>query len=383
MKAMITVLTVATLALSSEGGEIFVYGNPAHGLGIIPDLPEGECYIAIGSGPVANHILAARSDGEVVAWGQNDYGQCDVPAECFGATAVGALQYGSIALLTDGSIERWGSASSSTPSYPSPFVALAAGGAHFIGLRENGVVQAVGWNEYGQSEEPYPMEGYIAVGAGRNHTLAVKASDGMVIAWGQNQYGQCDVPDSGVGPYTAVAGGEYHSIALRSNGSVRAWGRNNYGQCTVPSPNSGFVAVAAGGDFSMALRANGTVVAWGENSDGQCNINGLTGVVAIAAGWNHSVALTEFYLSANPSPEGSFEECRLSLSQNPFAGVLNVTAPGAESIRIYDISGRIVGEIINSDTFNWNSSDCPNGMYLFVATLEDGKVVAARAVRAE
>jgi alpha-tubulin suppressor-like RCC1 family protein len=42
----------------------------------------------------------------------------------------------------------------------------------------------------------------------------------------------------------------------------------------------------------VALKSDGTVVAWGQNSDGQTNVPvGLRGVMAIAAGSRHTVAL--------------------------------------------------------------------------------------------
>jgi hypothetical protein len=75
-------------------------------------------------------------------------------------------------------------------------------------------------------------------------------------------------------------------------GTVVAWGRNTYGQTSVPAGLTGVVAVAAGGFHSLALKADGTAVAWGHNDAGQASVPaGLTGVVAIAAGQFHSLAL--------------------------------------------------------------------------------------------
>jgi alpha-tubulin suppressor-like RCC1 family protein len=66
---------------------------------------------------------------------------------------------------------------------------------------------------------------------------------------------------------------------------------------------AGVVDVAAGYAHSLALKKDGTVYVWGANDFGQLGIgntvgsnvpvavNGLTGVVAIAAGWYHSLAL--------------------------------------------------------------------------------------------
>jgi hypothetical protein len=67
---------------------------------------------------------------------------------------------------------------------------------------------------------------------------------------------------------------------------------NNHGQCNVPVGLSGVVAIAGGDSHSLALKSDGTVVAWGYNTDGQCSAPaGLSGVVAIAGGNMHSLAL--------------------------------------------------------------------------------------------
>ena len=79
---------------------------------------------------------------------------------------------------------------------------------------------------------------------------------------------------------------------LTQGGTVVAWGFNSDGQTTVPAGLSGVVAIAAGAWHTVALKQDGTVVAWGENDNGQTRVPaGLSGVVAIAAGGAHTVAL--------------------------------------------------------------------------------------------
>ena len=68
---------------------------------------------------------------------------------------------------------------------------------------------------------------------------------------------------------------------------------------------SGVVAIAAGAEHSLALLNNGTVMAWGNNEQGELGngtttntavpvaVTGLSHVVAIAAGGYHSLALLE------------------------------------------------------------------------------------------
>ncbi len=79
---------------------------------------------------------------------------------------------------------------------------------------------------------------------------------------------------------------------LTQGGTVVAWGYNSSGQSKVPAGLSGVVAIAAGGRHTVALKQDGTVVAWGSDSTGQTTVPaGLSGVVAIAAGGFHTVAL--------------------------------------------------------------------------------------------
>jgi alpha-tubulin suppressor-like RCC1 family protein len=127
----------------------------------------------------------------------------------------------------------------------------------------------------------------------------------------------------------AVAAGNQHSLYLRSDGTVWAWGYNEYGQLgdgtngtgthkSAPVQvkgvgGSGFLtgitAIAAGGNNSLALDSNGDVFSWGYNGENQLgdgtNVSRstpvhvlgwggageLTGVTAISVGFNHSLAL--------------------------------------------------------------------------------------------
>jgi alpha-tubulin suppressor-like RCC1 family protein len=79
---------------------------------------------------------------------------------------------------------------------------------------------------------------------------------------------------------------------------VAAWGDDSAGETDVPDGLVGVVQVAAGDYHSLALKADGTVVAWGASGVGT-NVNfgqtivpaDLTNAVAIAAGGHHSLAL--------------------------------------------------------------------------------------------
>ena len=164
------------------------------------------------------------------------------------------------------------------------------------------------------------------------------------ISWGDNEYGQLgtnatseSLLPTGVSmvdalrrkSVVAVATGGAHSLALTSDGQVYAWGSNNRGQLgnglgtdsavPVAVPSAAFngatvIAIAAGLEHSLALTDDGRIFAWGAGFDGRLGIGGgmsidglistipvavvdsgaLAGkkAVAIGAGATYSLALT-------------------------------------------------------------------------------------------
>ena len=189
---------------------------------------------------------------------------------------------------------------------------------------------------------PYNNDSYrfvVNYYGGTGNDLVLQWADNKAYTWGSNglgQLGNTDSPSSSVPlavttsdmlankTFVSIAVGSSHSVALCSDGTMAAWGNNTYGQLGDGSNNNSnvpvavtrssgtalynktVVAIAAGFNHSMALCSDGTVVAWGFNSSGQLgNSNNtssnvpvavtMTGallnktVVAIAAGYNHSL----------------------------------------------------------------------------------------------
>jgi alpha-tubulin suppressor-like RCC1 family protein len=202
--------------------------------------------------------------------------------------------------------------------------------------------------------------GVASVAAGTSHTCALTTAGG-VKCWGLNAFGllgdgtatdrttPVDVCATGATPpctpangnvltgVAALAAGGFHTCAVTTTGAVKCWGTNGGGllgdgtaitpttpvdvcatgatpPCTPGNGNvlTGVVAVAAGGDHTCVLTTAGGAQCWGDNSSGQlgdgtttqrcgiftCNnfpmdVVGLTsGVAAVAAGRYHTCALT-------------------------------------------------------------------------------------------
>lgn len=230
---------------------------------------------------------------------------------------------------------------------------VEVGKNHFVVLKTDGSVWSWGDNTYGQmganssvptavsaptsvkDEYGNRLSKITAIAAGGDHTVALD-KDGAVWTWGRNADGQLAQPS--ISPYRnenpkkvegplqnikikAIAAGDYHTLAVTEDGEVWAWGSNTYGQLgvgtgitgtedsSIPvkvSNVSGVVAVAAGVDHSIALKQDGTVWSWGRNTKGQLGngettsinitprvVPGLTNIMEIAAGDYHTLALKQ------------------------------------------------------------------------------------------
>jgi alpha-tubulin suppressor-like RCC1 family protein len=143
----------------------------------------------------------------------------------------------------------------------------------------------------------------LAIGAGGAHGAAL-ADDGRLWVWGGDKDGQLGRgPAGGVDAMrplpldgldgldgsarvTGLAIGYFHTLALREDGTVWAWGDNTYGQlggetterCGVvfcrraPGRVEGLsdvVAIAAGFNHGLAQRRDGSVWSWGNGLVGQ------------------------------------------------------------------------------------------------------------------
>jgi len=279
------------------------------------DLPEVVTNaVAVSAGEW--HTLALRPNGEVVGWGDNSSGQCN-PPPFSNIVAIAAGGYHNLAIRISGEVIAWGDDDYGQINVPADLgqvITIAAGSWHSVARRTNGTVVIWGDNSYGQLNQPPGLTNVIAVAAGGNHTLALKA-DGTVVAWGENTdaegkiAGQCVVP-ADLNNVVAVAAGAYHSLALRADGTVVAWGDNSQGQASVPPGLINVVAVAGGGAHSVALLADGSVIAWGSDWNSQCDVPAdLPPATQVAAGSYHTAVLLESTLRAPvltaPSKQGS------------------------------------------------------------------------------
>ena len=189
--------------------------------------------VAAGGGPVIDydeetlfrkilsHLVAVRSDGTVVAWGNQRFGQGSVPSGLRNVRAVSAGPFHNLALKRNGTVRSWGHYWDGEPtSTPVP--------ATFV---------------------PDGLENVVEVSAGSMQSAALKRN-GRVVAWNT---GRIAVP-SAFSELRAIADGG--SIGLRRDGTVLGW------DGTVQAGLRDVVAIDASPRLGIALRENGTVVSW-------------------------------------------------------------------------------------------------------------------------
>jgi len=267
----------------------------------IMGVPATRKVVAVAAG--ASHSLALSSDGKVVSWGLNTNGQLgdgtntqstepvdvNVMGVLAGRTvvAIAAGSSHSLALCSDGTVVSWGLntygqlGNSSNDMSNVPVAVTVASSAL------NG-------------------KNVVAIAAGGNHSL-VLCSDGTVATWGLNGSGQLGngtttlqtkpvaVSTAGVlnGKFVRmIAAGDSHSLALCSDGTTASWGLNTSGQLGTGNNTQSSVPVmvndtgvlngksvsmvSAGVSHSIAHCTDGTVATWGANSNGELGTNDTT-----------------------------------------------------------------------------------------------------------
>jgi alpha-tubulin suppressor-like RCC1 family protein len=217
--------------------------------------------------------------GGTKCWGDNQYGQLG-----YGSGTRNRLTPVDVVGLTTG------------------VAAISARGLHTCAVTTAGGLKCWGYNGYGElgddgttMNRATPVDvvglttGVAAISAGTNHTCALTTAGGFKC-WGNNDHGQLGdgttrdiastTPVDVVGLATGVAridAGRQHTCALTTAGGAKCWGNNESGELgdgtwtqrltpvDVVGLTTGVAAIAAGGDHTCALTTAGAVKCWGSN----------------------------------------------------------------------------------------------------------------------
>lgn len=286
------------------------YGNGSSGYSTFPILVSNLNSIeeiSLGS----NFGVALKNDGNLISWGDNTYGQL-------------------------GNNTNTNSLSPVPIQGISGVTKISCGAGFALALISDGTVYAWGQNTYGQlGDETFTNRkvpaavknatGITHITAGYQHTILVKSGD-KLLACGNNTNGECGMESftsvvnslkeaQYIGTVSMISGGKNFSTALTEDNAILTWGDNLYGQlgdgteyaCLLPTQVkelTDITKIGIGYTHVLALKSDGTVWAWGDNAKGQLGIGkvsnfeskpvqvqGLTDVMAVAAGKQHSVAL--------------------------------------------------------------------------------------------
>ena len=312
----------------------------------------------VGSAAAGNPLLDPEFERERAPWTQSPTLK-DILKVSVAAPPIAAGYDRTCAVTSTGGALCWGDNESgalgndSNGSYltPNPVVGLSSGvmaittgplSYHTCAINSVGGLVCWGNNGNGElgngtiapSTVPAPVTGLAsgvrAVATGNYHTCALTVA-GQVLCWGENLYGQLGygggnteyaqrLPASVMGlssVVTAITAGIAHTCALTASGGVLCWGYNGNGELgngtttnssvpvAVTGLSSGVVAIAAGSNHTCALTAAGGVVCWGYNGDGELG-NGATtdslvpvavvglpsGATQVATGADYTCAVT-------------------------------------------------------------------------------------------
>lgn len=299
----------------------------------------GKFPVAVTAGMA--HTVVLCSDGSLVAWGRNASGQLGngtfvdsrTPVTVTGKVlegatlvAVSAGNYFTLALRSDGQVMAWGDNAAGTLGNGKNLKS-----AKPVKVNRKGVLA---------------KRSVVSLAAGGAHALAI-CSDGAVVSWGSGGRGQLGnrtransnvpviVKESGIlskKNATLVTAGASHSLILYSDWTASAWGANESGQLgdntttdrlvPVAVPSAGalagkkVIAVSTGALHTLALREDRVPLAWGNNIAGQLGIgnndnspvpaavpmtDALLGTrfVTLAAGGRHSMGVNALPLSGD------------------------------------------------------------------------------------
>ena len=129
---------------------------------------------------------ALKSDGSIVAWGDDTYGEVSNVPSGTGFTAIAAGLYTGYALKSDGSIVAWG------------------------------------FDTYGEVSDVPSGTDFTAIAGGQSNGFALK-TDGSIVAWGYNGYSLVSNVPSGT-DFTAIAAGLYNGYAAQDRWFGRGLG---------------------------------------------------------------------------------------------------------------------------------------------------------------
>lgn len=237
--------------------------------------------VAIGE----EHVVGLRSDGTVIAIGNNKYDECNVSG-WRDIIAISAGDGFTIGLKLDGTVVAAGDTwNIKEISEWRDIVAISARDNRAFGLKSDGTVVAAGCDINDECNGVSEWKNIVSISAGFEHVAGLK-SDGTVVAIGDNADGQCVVGDWRY--IIALSTDSYRTdgvtldrTPVSTNEHVRRYMLGWKDITAISSSVWGYVG----------LKSDGTVVSTIYDECVQRDVSGWRDIVAVAAGETSFIGL--------------------------------------------------------------------------------------------
>lgn len=239
------------------------------------------------TGVAAGQFISAalRSDGRVVVWGNNTFGECEVPTDLADVKSIAAGDMHLIAVTRDGRVVTWGRSDSGEgmPSRIQGAVAACGGTFHSLILRRDGRVVVTGPSAKRLARPA--LDDVKAIASGREHCVALRRN-GMAVAWGNEEHKRLEI--DGKGPFVAIAAGDMCSIGITPEHTLAVYGA--FAPSLRDDLNHDIVEVVTGGSFGLIRTTAGEVWLFhgfrGQEVAERIPVNDA---MALAAGHDHAL----------------------------------------------------------------------------------------------
>jgi len=161
-----------------------------------------------------NNLEVLNCDGTVTEWGDNLFGQLNIPATLTNAIAIACGNVYSMATTDDGQIVIWGDDMEAKPANLTNVIAISVMQTHRMALKADGTV--VTWGS-GVDNVPADLTNAVAISCGISFNIALR-NDGTVAAWSSYGSDVTNVP-TWLHNVTSIAAGLSHVVVSIGDGS--------------------------------------------------------------------------------------------------------------------------------------------------------------------
>ncbi|NDC48130.1 MAG: hypothetical protein EBZ61_03435 [Micrococcales bacterium] len=388
-------------------GSVICWGSNMNLQNNVPSDIGSVSQISVG----VTHTCVVSVSGTVTCWGMNNYDQLNVPyfwppenpqdplAQETKVLDVSTGYEHSCAISDTGLLRCWGDntyGQINVPELLGPVTQVSSGANVTCAIARKGKLVCWGGDYYALNVIPSNVGPVRAVSVGSGYVCAIEITN-QLRCWGGDWRWAAGAP-TGFEMAESVSVGSGHLCIVSLAHQAKCWGSNWSGQASVPSDLGLVSQVVASTDWSCALNLLGKVRCWGEEVSWAKDINSLPRATSLASGGTGYSASD--YLCVR-SISGQLE-CLGSLTPNgdPIPteiGTIKAVAIGGKSACAISVAGALAcwgsnekGQVdipaslrfaVISHSlptvFGCRNTQCPEGSSLIVAQFGDELTVDA------